>query len=185
MVKCLIQGQEYVHLKIVGNHPNGGLAGRDSLISCSSALDHRMVMLPGVWTVLYSAPSAFMCLHPHIHPQCVTMWLAVALPGPGTCNGVTKKETKAKEAFLPSDLFKVFPEASPGNFCLDLIVWIWVTSTLASHPCISSCKGVWESRCFWLCTDNTIKIEYFLIREDGRMDNALETTTIRSKICCM
>lgn len=39
-----------------------------------------------------------------------------------------KSDKRPKKACLPSEIFKTFPEASPGNFCLNIIVRNWVTS---------------------------------------------------------
>lgn len=166
--------QECVHLQMADNYPNGGSADRDGLSPArrhpgegSAGLKRSLVMLPGIWAVLSSAPPL----------SCADFILTFdsSLLQRDCCSSRLRskygcKETRGMPAAWP---FQKFPRSLTWQLllifhCLDL-----------GHFCISSFKGDWERRYFrlWTVTPNKIGL---LVGKDGGMDNTQETTRVET-----
>ena len=116
------------HLSHSGRHPRVASAG----------LKWSVVMLLGSWAIMFSTSPGFILI---VH---LSLWqhMAAAHLSLGPYTGVKKERTKGLRSILvSSDLFKIFPEASPGNFCLNLTVWNWVAFAFLA-------ARVWEGKYF-------------------------------------
>lgn len=132
ILKHHIEDQECVHLQITENHPNDGFAhwvspfsfkktSKGSQCRARMKCNHATGQLG--YYVFHSprlcVKASFSQFNSHYDNT------AAAHLSLGPYTGVKKERTKGLRSILvSSDLFKISPEASPGNFCLNLTAGI-------------------------------------------------------------
>lgn len=147
ILKRHIEDKECVHLQITENHLNDGFAhwvspfsfkktSKGSQCRARMKCNHATGYLG--YYVFHSPRLCVKASFSQFTSHYDNTDAAHLRLGPYT--GVKKERTKGLGSILvSSDLFKISPEASPGNFCLNLTVWNWVTFAFLVAK-------VWESR---------------------------------------